>query len=490
MGAQVARVIIEKADWEAANDNADPLVFNDSYYTQVYSTAKFTDLWSTISYLNSKGVTVSLAVMGAAPDWMGGSDLTPGREAEYAELVASLVRFARLTRGLNVRLVEPFNELEWDGKEGVRASAQQAVQVLQLLGRRLDTLGLGDVRFVTPDSASVATGVGTYLPALLADPYVAGKIAHVGLHDYSGSTGGAAGAIAASPRPGTDVWMTEFSAWCPGCDSGAPNPADWPFARQTGQYLLSMMSQGAAGAIVWDGVDSFYEHHASVTYWGMLSGGGGRGAYQPRTTFSVMAQVMRYVATGSRLLTSSTDDPALDVAAFHHPASGRLTVVGFNLSGAAKTLTINLTGLSGYQSLNQVQTNASTSLAPAGSVAVTTNQITVSVPADTMFTLTGTGARPLYVLPFGNNGMASLDTALGARTGAFQVVPINRQAGTFAVPGCSTVTSPMPLKSADATAMIAGSAYVDVTGRTVGPLPPDCRPDATTLASEVRPLAA
>ena len=47
---------------------------------------------------------------GGGPSWMGGNTLSPGYEAEWAEMIASLLIYARNTQHLQFSLVGPGNE--------------------------------------------------------------------------------------------------------------------------------------------------------------------------------------------------------------------------------------------------------------------------------------------------------------------------------------------------------------------------------------------
>ena len=69
MGVRTWRVVYEMMDWESTNDNADPATFDWTAYTAIFTSAAFEELWSTISYLNSKGYgsTIILNFMGRLP---------------------------------------------------------------------------------------------------------------------------------------------------------------------------------------------------------------------------------------------------------------------------------------------------------------------------------------------------------------------------------------------------------------------------------------
>ena len=111
-GMTLFRVIFDKADWEATNDNSDPNVMNWSLLQPGLQLPDFQKLWDMSAYLNQRGITDGLMFnfQGQGPAWMGGSPLTPGYEAEWAEMVASLLIYARNTQHLQFTLVGPDNE--------------------------------------------------------------------------------------------------------------------------------------------------------------------------------------------------------------------------------------------------------------------------------------------------------------------------------------------------------------------------------------------
>jgi Big-like domain-containing protein len=389
LGATAFRVVIDNADWESTNDDTDPNHFNWDYYRAIYESTKFTDLWNTIAYLNSKHVTVSVSVMGPLAQWMGGSSLATSQEPEWVEMMASLVYYGRVNKGLSFTLFEPFNEPDWNGIEGTQATAAQVVRVMHSLAVRLESLGLGDVKFILPDTADLGAGLGTYFSAMQGDSYLMGKVAALGLHNYGGSTGGAVGIIAGSTYPSLPFWMTEFSAWCSGCDTGAPNPSDWSFASTTARYMMNNLGENAAGAEVWEGYDSYYEHHSSWSYWGLLAYDTARGSYSPRKSFYAMTQFMRFIPPGSVRIAASSGNSSLPLLAFHDQSSGRVTLVGFNTSSATETVSGTLMGIDGLTAMAYYRTNATANMESVGDVPVTAGQFSITVPGDTLFTLSG-----------------------------------------------------------------------------------------------------
>ena len=96
-GMTLFRVIYDRTDWEATNDNNDSTVMNWPYYNTVYSTPEFEKMWGMIGYLNQRGISniLTLNFQGNGPAWLGGTTLKSGSEDEWAEHASPPVRFGR-----------------------------------------------------------------------------------------------------------------------------------------------------------------------------------------------------------------------------------------------------------------------------------------------------------------------------------------------------------------------------------------------------------
>jgi len=394
-GMTLFRVIFDKADWEAANDNSDPEVMNWAYYDQVYSSAEFQKLWGISAYLNQKGITDGLMFnfQGGGPSWMGGSTLTPGYEAEWAEMVASLLVYARNIQHLQFHLVGPGNE-EDVVPQGISMTSDQYVTALDALAQLLDANGLSDVRWVGPDLGNTSTD---WLSAMMADPVIMGKLAAFGLHGYQGMSAGSDGVadfLQPSPYPGFPFWMTEFNVWCTSCESGQGGTNSWAYASGSAQYLLSQLANGASAGLVWEGYDSQYNYYApgQWSYWGLFAVDDITATpktYTPRKIFYTLAQITKYVRPGAQQIDVSGSASPFQLLAFYHPASGQLTVTGVNTDASAQTLSGTLANLPSIPNLELYYTDATTNLCDSTTLTVTNGSFAGTVPGSCVFTLVG-----------------------------------------------------------------------------------------------------
>ena len=390
MGATVWRVVVEShRNWETTNDNADPFTFSWTFYNSLYETPKFRNLWGILGHLKQKNVDhIMVSIMGCLPSWMGGCSLNSSSEDEWVELAVSLLYYARNTKKLRIDAFDPFNEPDISN-EGPSMGVSQYIRVLKKLIARMDALGLGDIKIVGPSLANPALGRDTWMPAMLADSQIMGKVQHFGYHSYSGSSSGVDSVVRASAYPDRNFWMTEFSAWCSGCDTGSQPPDDWTFGSDTFDYLYNHINQGAASALIWEGYDSYYEHHNSWSYWGLLSYNDSSGVYTPRKRMYINAHVFKYVRPGAVRISISTSQTGLTLLAFSNPITKRITIVGENWNSSSLTINGTLIGLSPVTLLELYQTSQATDFDRGADVPVIGNKFSVRVNGNSFFTLTG-----------------------------------------------------------------------------------------------------
>ncbi|HKU12100.1 MAG TPA: hypothetical protein VJQ61_12875 [Sinomonas sp.] len=383
LGPVTWRVIIEKADWEPSQVG-NPDVIDPAYYHGIFEAPKMQDLWNTVAYIESfPNQTVSLSVMGGVAPWMGGTTVLPDKEDYWVRMIAALLDYGRRTKGLQLDLISPLNEPDWNGIEGPKVDAGQMTDLLDKLSKRLDGLGMGDVRFVVPDTASAEVASSTYLPVLLKNPVVAAKIAHVGIHSYDGKAGSVPELVSGSSVAAAGTWATEFNSQCDGCDTGTEQADTWDHALEMASDLLSLIDQGASGGQLYDAWDGYYEHHQSVGYWGALKYDPSTGIYSPRSSFTILALFLEGIPAGA-VHVASQGANALTSEAFSAGPTGQISVVGANPTASAQRFRVSIKGQPASRA-KVITAGPSTGGAVTTDAAVEDGAVLVSVPADSVF---------------------------------------------------------------------------------------------------------
>ncbi|NNJ13187.1 Ig-like domain-containing protein [Chloroflexales bacterium ZM16-3] len=475
VGANIWRVVVEShKDWEVTNDNADPNSFNTAFYNTLYETEKFKKLWAMLDYLDKRGTkTIYLSVMGCLPDWMGGCYLPDdgSQDDEWVEMIASMVNYARTTKHLRIDYLSPINEGDLThpaSTEGPHMTATQYVTIMKKLSAKLDALGLGDLRLIGPDIA-LADNAADYLSAMAAEPALVEKYDHFASHRYERGESALVGAIAASDYPSLTPWVTEYSGLCPNtkCDIGQQVTPDenWQFTTDTFDYLLSYLDDGVTGALAWEGYDSYYEHHANYSYWGLIGYNVDTQVYSPTKRLYVARLAYRFITAGMQRIDATSDNLTLvNASAFQDSSTGKIVVIGRNLTSSPLTVSINLRGvgtpgtLQLYQSTKSVDWSES-SVTPSG------GSYTLNLQADSMFTLTNVssdGRKPTVTFTTPAEGATVTGNGVGITVSASDNVGV---AGIqFAVDGVSLGAE----QSADSPSISWDSTSVADGGHTLG----------------------
>ena len=146
-GFTIFRVLFDNTDWAVTNN------MTTASYNAIYGSARFEKLWDLVAYLNQKGITngIMFNFQGPGVQWMGGSSLNSGLEPQWAQMISSLLVYARNTRHLQFNLVGPDNEPDnANALVGVGCSQSQYLTMLKLLAQNLASNGITDIKFVGP----------------------------------------------------------------------------------------------------------------------------------------------------------------------------------------------------------------------------------------------------------------------------------------------------------------------------------------------------
>ncbi len=404
MGCTSFRLMFDDCDWEGVNDNNDPNSYNWTYYDSVYSAPRFTGVWNTIRYLNSKGITdITLSPDGAAPSWMGGTTLLPGKEEEYAEMMASMVYYGkkRLNPPVQFSLLSPVNETTCGGGEGAVMTPTQFGTMFSALATHLINDGISDVTLIGPDDCD---GWVANFRAMIANSNTMSKVGHFGQHEYGNSFRKGQEMVEAvknSAYPDREVVMTETNAVCHGCDEAKYN-ADYGFNSYAGQaykYILQHLNVGITGIQVWEAYDSQYHHPNRYLTWSMWGIFGVNDinhpdVYTKRTHYHVLRQLFNFVKPGFRRIDISTSLTNMTVSAFCDTASGVIVITGMTDSSRSQTMDCKLKNLPEVTALKYYLTDASHNFAQDSDVMVNQQAFTKLIPAKCVFTFIGNGTKP------------------------------------------------------------------------------------------------
>ena len=391
MNATIWRVIVETVyNWEDKNDNNDPFTFNWEYYNQLYETPKFQKAWDMIRFLNNRGITDKLIInfMGPVPLWMGGKVVKEKYEDEYVEMLSSFFYYAKNTKHLKIGLISIMNEPDIEN-EGPTVGPLKYPVLFKKFVERMESLGMGDIKYVATDVAGMENGIHKYMPELVKDPYLMSKIAHYGMHSYAGYYAEVDSMITHSAYPKMDYWVTEWNEWCKGCDDGILGEYNYNFASKCVGHLLSFFQNNATAGIVWEGYDSYYEHHAPspFSYWGMLAYDPAFKKYNPRKNFYAIQQVSKFVPPGSRRIAVSETNDSLVVLSFYNEISNTVSLVGINKKKTPIHFNASLANLPAVNSLEMYITDNAKNVFHEKSVQLKTNAFNTVIPADCIFTL-------------------------------------------------------------------------------------------------------
>ncbi|MBX2921648.1 MAG: CehA/McbA family metallohydrolase [Chitinophagaceae bacterium] len=334
MQAKIFRIIVETPkEWEDVNDNSDPFVYNWKYYDSLYATPKFTSAWNTIAYLNKKGIShnIMINLMGYLPAWMGGETVAPEQEDEFVEMFVSFLHYARFKRHLKFGMVAPFNEPDIQ-KEGPRLNEFRYASLMRKIITRIKQSGMNDIRFIGPDAAGMDNSVSRYIPEMMKDSLIMSHVSRFAVHSYSGYYAPVDSLIKHSAFPGMKFWVTEWNAWRDGLDDGIMTAYNYEFAAQCMSHLLELLKNGAAAAMVWEGYDSYYDHHAPslFSYWGILGYDKENKTYAPRKHFYAISQVSKYITPGMWQVELQSSDNNAMALAFFNPEKNAPVIVGLN----------------------------------------------------------------------------------------------------------------------------------------------------------------
>ncbi len=409
LGATIFRAVIEEMDWETVNDDNDASNFNWTYYNSIFSNARFSSTWTTLRYLNQKGIENGLIIsfMGGPPaaspltepdplkSWMGNTNYSvyPEMEDEFVESIAALLYYARHTAGIRFSKVSPMNET--DITSGTKTDkhpngiiegpdmpdAVQFVRVIKKLALKLDAIGMSDIRFVTPDAAGDKL-FSACLDDMVRDSYLMGKLSGWGVHQYGNNADNYRKIIDRPANSNKSFWVTETA--------GIRN-------------LFGQLDNNASAHLFWDGYDCVYQHAIRNGYgsvppndWVFWEGEQGKPliaynaadqSWTPRKPFYEFAQLFRFIRPGAERIGMAGSDSSLTLHSWLNH-DGQLVIAGQNKGMEGIEINIALKNLPEFKKSEMYITTADISFQKSQDSRISGKKMVAGIPGKAIFTIT------------------------------------------------------------------------------------------------------
>jgi O-glycosyl hydrolase len=335
LGATLYRVDIwGKSNWPDPDGSIGPDALNEEHLAAIYQGNVFQGGWALMRYLNEHGIEPYLTVSGDVPIWMLGPDGKTLSEYElFADMLVSMVEWAKRKEALRFTLFGPLNETDVGSPEGPSVNPADFAKVLEVLHDKLSRRGLDDIRLVVAEQGSFETN---YLREIVSSDKLIGRIGVFGMHTYFHLPPDAVRAVRelvkSSRYTGCRLWLTEYG------DLEQSGEREWYVAWAMTSRLFDVLEGGFNGALVWDAYDNYHDHDEAWTLYGLLRTG--RRVFTPKKRCYATRQVHRFVLPGFERVEIGSAQAGLRLLAFADPQRTKLTLVG--MSGPAKAYYLNV----------------------------------------------------------------------------------------------------------------------------------------------------
>ena len=407
------------AEWlDPARRNPDGS-WPDAYLKEIYTSPIFRDAWAAFRALNAKGIEPFFNVSGRIAAGLGRPE-NPRRLADfqgYAEMLVSMLEWARRQEGLRFHCLSPFNETDYGYPEGPRLEVEDLILATQALIKKLDSHGLVDVQLVLADDAEP---VMARFEAILNHPEWHNRVRAFGLHTYGdgdefdavGWQGGVSphgqilNRVRASPFAQSPLWMTEYG------DLDLSGIIEQEIGWRSTRRLLKFINEGYSAGLIWDAFDNLHKHDGAWSDYGILATDTNRWTYTPKPRYYAAKQMFRFVRPGFVRIAVRPVRPArnadpyvgardpfrhLLLSAFASPDREGFTLVGMNRSERDLSLTVTLKGFDAKCGIKRVQvyeTAGQRNCRPGDETGLARQPFTANVRAKSVFTLTTLYTNP------------------------------------------------------------------------------------------------
>ncbi len=349
---------------EETNDNSDPLVTNEAGFSFERINTHVTNLNTSIA----QGVNMRWISPVNRESWMGTS--TANDAAEYAEWLLAMVR-RYSTNGQPLTHLSIANEPSYTGNTLSGAFIRDVIKNLCPRMAAEDLL----VPIIIPDDVRASDALAKS-QIIMADSTAAQYVGAIATHLYDESISNLTTLGALASQYDLPLWMTEFSRPAMSSAGLATTDIAWP------ELMHDLLVTYNVSAIdyLWgwfgseDGAQLVVLNHSGNTYTGSV----------PRKVAYYMGQYSRHIPQGSVRVGVTTSDSSVKVSAYSTGA--KRVVVALNTTGGSLTPTFTLATLGGASSVSGERTSASENWVAVGSISVSGNTFSPTLPAGSVTT--------------------------------------------------------------------------------------------------------
>lgn len=362
---------------EIANDDFDPLSTDLARFS--FEGRRLDDYPPVVARAKERGVSVAWNSPLNREPWMG---VSPGTDdaAEYAEwLLAQVRRFSQ--GGARLDYISIVNEPSYSRNPMSGAFIRD---VVKNLGPRLDAEGLL-VPFVIPDDVRASSGAAE-AAVVLADPIARGYVGALATHLYDEPLDNLAAMRSLAKGYDLPLWMSEFSVGAINTTrpSGSPaaEPLDWALLMHDLLVTYDVTAVdylwGYSGEPDRDQTSLVRLDHDGTTYRG----------FTRTKAFYYFGQYSRFIRPGALRVDMTSSKDSIKASAYHHDRTR--TIVAINPGPTEATTTLKAADLAGVDRLTRTRTSPTENWTTPPAVPVSGTSITVTLPPQSVTTLTGT----------------------------------------------------------------------------------------------------
>lgn len=398
------------ADWLDPQKRSSSGVWPKSYLEQIYTSPVFKDAWATFRYLNEKGVQPHFNVSGKIARQLAGADEQRLADFDgYAEMIVSMLQWAREKEGLQFSLFAPFNETDLGFPEGPRLVPEDVLPAVSAIVKKLDAASMKDVKLILlcdswPHLEKMAP--------LLSSGLFVDRVVAFSTHTYGNGGDEEAGnwflektpyaqfaeAVQNSPYKSAHSWMSEYG------DLDQTGEVEFGIAWRSTRRLMKALADGFSAGMVWDAYDNLHKHDNAWTTYGLLSYDQASRLYFPKSRYYAAQQIYKFVKPGMVRLNITAldfDDQQtyaayksplkhLRLLAFATPDLRDFTIIGMSTIESNVALQIDLTGLkfASDGDIAYFRTGRKEAFKKISGAVVQDHILQATVPENSIFTLT------------------------------------------------------------------------------------------------------